>query len=112
MIFMTRKWEPVEHRLVAEFVTKMFPGQRFALRVRLGTVPEKYKKRYGDQFAERWFKVTKKWADAVVFKNDEIIIIEAKVFGKYTAVYQLTEYAKLFYETPEYLSIPFRILLK
>jgi hypothetical protein len=97
-----RSWTPVEHRLASEFVTKVFPNDRYILRCRLGSIDEKWKASMDPDLAERIFKVTKKWADAVVLRPSEVIIIESKVFAKGVALYQLQEYARLFTITPDF----------
>lgn len=97
-----RKWSPVEHRLCSEFIAKVFPGRRYVLRARLGTVPERIKGDYDPDLAERFFKITKKWADGIVLDSDSVTIIEAKVFAKGVALFQLAEYARLFPITPEF----------
>lgn len=48
------------------------------------------------------YMVTLRWADAIVVKDGNVSIIEAKLTPRADAVGQLMLYEKLFRETPEF----------
>ena len=95
-----KKWEPIEHRMASEYAAKYFPGEKYILRCRLGPTPEEWIKKYGEA-AHRWFKILKSWADLVVLTKDTNYLFEFKVYAKRMHIYQLLDYADLFFDTPE-----------
>ncbi|RLE76534.1 MAG: hypothetical protein DRJ44_03865 [Thermoprotei archaeon] len=91
---MARVYERREDKLLKEFLQKYFPDWLTWKRVRLGPVPkpEEYK----------WYQVVRRWADAVVYNGEKVIIIEAKIRAEPGAISQLLLYDKLFPKTPEF----------
>jgi hypothetical protein len=96
-----KKWEPVEHRMASEYISKYFPGEKYAFRVRVGRLPEQIVAKWGPE-AERWLKIMKHWVDAIVFRPGSTLIFEFKVYAKAANVYQLLDYVDLFKDTPEF----------
>jgi len=89
---MARKYFPKESRLVYEWLQKNYPRCLQWRRVRLGPIPK------GDIF----YQVVRRWADAVVFCGDKVIIVEAKIKADAGALGQLELYRELFPKTPEF----------
>ena len=50
----------------------------------------------------RMYQVLMRWADAILWTGEEIIIIEAKVRPNAGAIGQLEHYIELFKKTPEF----------
>lgn len=96
-----RKWQPREIRLVDEFLVEYYPGQHYMTRVRLGSthpglpiegLPENEKNMLG---------VWRRWADAVVFMPDHLILIEGAIRPSPGDISLLEVYEFLIPHTPE-----------
>jgi len=83
-----------EIRFLNEWLRLKYPTALIWKRVRLGPIPDK---KLGNLL-----KITLRWADAVVYDGEKVIIIESKLRPDLGAISQLKEYGRLFYETPEF----------
>lgn len=97
-----RKQQPVERRLVIEYVEETYsnPLAKY-FNVRLGEPPAAMKAAHPG-VPEKYFKVWHAYADAIVIVEAEIHLIEAKVYKPEGAVSQLERYA---YEIPRTKSL-------
>lgn len=86
-----------EARFLNEWLGMTFPAALQWKRVRLGPV--------ADKAMAALLKITLRWADAVVFENGTVYIIEAKLRSDLGALAQLEEYKKLFRDTPEFSAL-------
>lgn len=99
---MVRKWEPRELRLVSEYITEYYPKYRSYTRVRLGAIhpglePEKYLP------AERkMIGVWRRWADAIIIRHRDLILIEAAIRPEPGDISKLLLYERLIPYTPEF----------
>lgn len=88
-----------ESDLINDYLKKKYPTKLQWRRVHVGPLP--------DTEDARFYKVTQRWADAIVFdaEAEEIIIIEAKLRTDAGAIGQLELYAELFPTTPQFNSL-------
>ena len=84
----------LEARLVNEWLFANYPTSLQWRRVRLGPVPTK-------EYAAM-YKVILRWADAIAFDGNTVVIIEGKMRPEPGAISQLEEYEKLLRQTPEF----------
>jgi len=98
---MPRRWTPIEWKYLGEYIVERLVGARVVQRYRLGHTPEEIRRRYGLDYADRSYKPWLRWADAVAFYKDHIVVIEAKVRNPMKGVYDLDVYRDLVPETPE-----------
>jgi len=96
-----RDWQPREQRLVAEYIARFYPEDPSRTHVHLGMVPPRVRGRYIDDRATRLIGVFRRWADALVFLPDRIILIEGKILPQPGVLSQLKLYARLLPATPE-----------
>jgi len=90
----TRPYEKREFRLLSEWLALKYPTWLTWKRVRLGPLPPAP--------AARIYGILRRWADAIITNQTEVIIIEAKIWPTVTAVGQLEYYGLLFPQTPEF----------
>jgi hypothetical protein len=99
----TRKtWEPVETRLVAEYLAMVWPDARTRQRVRVGRTPAELPLRGLDESELAALGVWRRWVDAVVELDDRTILIEAAVVPDPGKISQLDLYRYLYPLTPEF----------
>ena len=96
-----RNWAPREQRLVSEFVARFYPDHESRTHVHLGSTPPRFRGRYASAPEERLVGVFRRWADALVFLPDRIVLIEAKILPQPGVLSQLSLYAELIPKTPE-----------
>lgn len=96
-----RNWEPREQRLVSEFIARFYPDQQSRTHVHLGSTPLRLKGRWATNSASRLVGVFRRWADAVIFLPDKLIIIEGKILPQPGVISQLKLYEELIPKTPE-----------
>jgi len=97
-----RTWEPVESRLLSEWLAVRFPDAHVIQHVRVGTyrpaiditglTPEEI----------RALSVWRRWVDAVVLQDHLVTLIEASVIPDVGHVAELELYLELWPMTPEY----------
>lgn len=96
-----RKWQAREMRLVSEFLAENYPDHTTQTRIRLGSIPEGLNP---DNFSGgelRALGVWRRWADAIVFMPDRLILIEAAIRPSPGDISQLELYEHLLPKTPE-----------
>lgn len=96
-----RDWQPREQRLVSEFVARFYPDHESRTHVHLGSTPPRLKGRYATDEEARLLGVFRRWADALVFLPDRIILIEGKILPQPGVISQLKLYEELIPKTPE-----------
>ena len=96
-----RDWQPREQRLVAEFIAKFYPDQESRTHVHLGSTPKRLKGRWATNEDGRLVGVFRRWADALVFLPDRLILIEGKILPQPGVLSQLMLYEELIPKTPE-----------
>jgi len=97
-----REWQPREMRMVAEYLQLNYAQYLCRQRVRLGSIPDKLRGRLLGKGEEHMAGVWRRWADAVVVKPDEIIIIEAGIKPDPGDISKLKLYRSLLPHTPEF----------
>jgi len=98
---MVRRWQPRELRLTAEYLNKEYPGAIHMLRVRLGGLHPVLKAENLTEREKRLLSPFKRWADAIVIKADEMVLIEVAIMPEPGDVSKLELYARLVRHTPE-----------
>jgi len=88
--------------MVAEYLQRHYAKYPFKMRCRLGSIPAQLSGKYESQAEYRMAGMWRRWADAVVFKPDELVIIEAAIKPSPGDISQLQLYAKLIRHTPEF----------
>lgn len=96
-----RKWEPREIRMVSEYMALHYARYPYKMRVRLGSVPAELDLPGMDMEEYRMAGQWRRWADAVVFKPRQVVIIEAAIRPDPGYVSKLQLYGRLFKHTPE-----------
>ncbi len=110
----TRKYEPRESRLCAEFVREFFPGDRVKFQVRLGRprpglTPSPIPLEFNFAAYKR-----RPAADALVIRERQQVLIETYIKIDLGKVSQLQIYAKLLPNTPDAdwdKTLPLRLLI-
>lgn len=98
----SRHNQPVEARLISEYIAMQFPECRTAQRVRVGKIPAVLGIPGLTPAEQRVAGVWRRWVDAVVWTPKRIIIIEATVYPDPGKVSQLDLYLRLFPQTAEF----------
>jgi hypothetical protein len=110
----TRKYEPREQRLCAEFIQKFFPRERVKFQVRLG------KPRVASDYSDIPLNENlaaynrRPAADALVLRDREQVLIETYIKIDLGKVSQLQIYGKLLPGTPDAdwdLTLPLRLMI-
>jgi hypothetical protein len=96
-----RDWQPREQRLVSEYVARFYPDDESRTHVHLGSIPPRLKGKFIPDEAIGLVGVFRRWADALVFKPDRIILIEGKILPQPGVISQLKLYEELLPKTPE-----------
>jgi hypothetical protein len=108
------KFELREERLLAEFVARHFPKDRLLTRVRLHTPSLSAE---GVPLTPQEAKLLKnfsRWADALIVRPTDLILIEAEVLPSPGIVSTLQLYARLFKGDTEFADLhhlPLRLML-
>jgi len=109
-----KKYKRVEREYVVDYVVNHFPQRvRAYFNLRLGPAPEWVRKAYPN-VKPGYFKVWKRYADAVVVTQTAIYLVEAKVHNVKVGPGYLLEYRNLLPQTPElkpYLGRPIHLRL-
>lgn len=97
-----RQWQAREMRMVSEYLVKFYAKYPCYTRVRLGSIPSQLKVRTESLAEERMKGVWRRYADAVVVKPQQIVIIEASIRPDPGDISKLKLYKHLFPHTPEF----------
>ena len=98
-----RKRVDWERLLVYEYILRFYPETPHWLREEVGPMPEGY----NNQLYNR----TRRWADAIIRAEDEIIVIEGKMKAEPNVIGQVLNYKNLIPQTPmlaKYKNLPVR----
>lgn len=98
-----------EMRLIGEYVARTYGDATIFLRLRLGQLEPGPGAGDLSESERRTYNVYRRWADAVIVRPSELILIEAKMRAEPGVVAQLDLYARLLPYTPElrpYLNRP------
>ena len=96
-----RQWQPREMRLVSEFLAKHYGQYPTRTRVRVGSIHPDLKPGELSGAEQRMVGVFRRWADAVVFMPDRLVLIEAAIRPNPGDISQLELYEHLLPMTPE-----------
>ena len=96
-----RDWTPREMRMVAEYLQRHYGKYEYRMRVRLGSIPSELVRPDMDLVEKRMAGLWRRWADAVVFSPDEVVIVEAAIKPDPGDIGKLQLYGKLIRHTPE-----------
>lgn len=96
-----RQWQPREMRLVSEFLAKHYGKYPTRTRVRVGSVHPKLRPGELSDAEQKMVGVFRRWADAVVFMPDRLVLIEAAIRPSPGDISQLELYEHLLPKTPE-----------
>jgi len=96
-----RQWQPREMRLVSEFLAKHYARYPTQTRVRLGSIHPELKPELLSEAEQRAVGMWRRWADAIVFMPDRLILIEAAIRPSPGDISQLELYEHLLPKTPE-----------
>ena len=97
-----RAWQPREMQLLTEWLIKNYSHTRWQTRVRLGSPHPDLTQGPMTESQERMVGSWRRWADAVVFDGDKVLIVEAAIRPNPGKISQLQLYDQLFSATPEY----------
>jgi len=96
-----RQWQPRELRLVSEFLAKYYGEYPYRTRVRLGSIHPELSPDQLSESERRMVGVFRRWADAIVFMPDRLVLIEAAIRPSPGDISQLELYKHLLPHTPE-----------
>lgn len=100
---MSRLWQPRETRLLSEWVAKNYPKDRVMFRVRLGRPPTWAMAAIAKGAPPEIYKIYQRWADAIIIRKKELILIEAKIKPDPGVISQINLYAQLIPKTEDLL---------
>ncbi|MGH7479730.1 MAG: hypothetical protein ACREJ8_09130 [Candidatus Methylomirabilales bacterium] len=103
-----------EARLLSEFLVTFFPNERIINRVRLGTPPMLPGNVKLDQAEKNLLKRFSRWADALVVRKQDLILIEAEILPTPGIISTLELYARLLQSDEDFkdiLHLPLRKML-
>lgn len=98
---MPRKWQPRELRMISEWLAQEYPDATYETRVRLGRIEPRVEGAYVSDEESRMLGVFRRWADAIVFLPDRLILIEAAIRPEPGDISKLKLYERLIPNTPE-----------
>lgn len=111
---MTRLWQPREARLISEWISKTYPDDVVMYRVRLGGPPTWAIPSIADGVPEEIYMIYQRWADAIIVRKIELIIIEGKIRLAPGVISQIKLYEQLLPKTPrfsEFKELPIRLII-
>lgn len=92
---------PIETRLLSEWLPRRFPERRILQRVRVGSDHPALEIPGLSPSELRMVTAWRRWADAIVFDNGTLVVVEATVLPKPGKISQLDLYMRLVPATPE-----------
>ena len=96
-----RDWQPREQRLVSEFIARFYADYESRTHVHLGSTPPRLRGKFTTDAEARLVGVFRRWADAIVFMPDRLVLIEGKILPQPGVLSQLKLYEALIPKTPE-----------
>jgi len=88
--------------MVSEYLAKEYPDCETRTRVRVGSIHPDLKPDTLTEAERRAVGVWRRWADAIVFKADRLVLIEAAILPSPGDISQLELYEHLLPLTPEF----------
>ena len=107
-------WEPREQRLLAEFLARHFPHDRRVLNVRLGPSPFRHSGVPLDAGDRALLRGIGRWADALIMRPTDLILVEAEVLPSPGIISTLQLYGRLLRLTEDFQAssnLPLRLML-
>ncbi len=98
----TKLRREIEPRWVSHYIKENYPDAEVRLRCPLGPIPDALKELYGPAKAARVYRPSRPEVDAVVILEDQLILVEAKIFKYMDGLAKLPVYASLMKKTPEF----------
>jgi len=96
-----RQWQAREMRLVSEYLAKHYAKYPSQTRVRLGAIRPEIKSAELTDADKAMLGMWRRWADAIVFMPDRLLLIEAAIRPSPGDISQLELYETLIDKTPE-----------
>ena len=90
-----------ERFYIVDFCRTKYPNNEVKFNVRLGGIPEKLQNINIGDISPNIFKVWNRYADAIVFLPNKLILLEAKLRADIGVVSQIEYYQTLISSTPE-----------
>lgn len=90
-----------EGRLIAEYIAEKYPGDRVIFGCPLGPVPEKMIATLGPRKALRMARGLRPEVDALVIRDHQLVLVEAKIQRWVDGIAKLPVYRSLIPTTPE-----------
>lgn len=110
----THKRANFERRYCSEYCLLTYPDDTIKLNVPLGTAPDGVIKELGLYRALRQFRAYRPEADAIIIRNNELVLIETKIINALAGLAKLPIYRDLISYTPEladFYDLPVRAVL-
>lgn len=98
---MPRKWQPREMRMISEWLAQEYPDWPYQTQVRLGQIQPRLDGQFVSEEERRMLGVWRRWADAIVYMPDRLILIEAAIRPDPGDISKLELYERLIPNTPE-----------
>lgn len=111
---MPRKWQPRELRMISEWLAQTYPEAAYETRVRLGRIEPRQEGAFVSDEEARMLGVFRRWADAIVYMPDRLILVEAAIRPEPGDISKLELYERLIPNTPEladFASLPVEKIL-
>lgn len=111
---MTRLWQPRETRLLSEWISQTFTEDTVMYRVRLGGPPSWAIPSIEMGAPAEIYMVYQRWADAIVIRKTDLIIVEAKIRLEPGVISQIKLYAQLLPKTAafyKFKELPIRLII-
>lgn len=111
---MTRLWQPRETRLLSEWVSQTFTEDTVMYRVRLGGPPAWAQASIENGAPAGIYTVYQRWADAIIIRKTDLIIIEAKIRLEPGVISQIKLYERLLPKTAafyKFRELPIRLII-
>jgi hypothetical protein len=97
-----RPWTGAETRLLSEWLASRYPDRQVATHVRVGRLPDTPDLAGMSDAQLRFLGVSRRWVDAVIWLDREILLVEAGILADPGDVSKLELYLQLWPSTPEY----------
>ncbi len=97
----TKVRREIEPKWVSWYIKEHYPDGEVRLRCPLGPIPDELKALHGPAKAARVYRPSRPEVDALVVLDNELLLIEAKIFKYMDGLAKLPVYASLVPETDE-----------
>ena len=87
--------------MVSEYLAQTYPADPYQTHVRLGRIQPRMEGTYVSEEEARMLGVFRRWADAIVFLPDRLVLIEAAIRPEPGDISKLELYERLIPNTPE-----------